>query len=233
VTRLIRWVLPAACLVCGERGDGEADLCHACRTDLPWNDSACARCALPLPAPAPACGACLTDPPPLSAAWAALRYEAPIDRLLPRFKFHAGLAEGRLLAALMAERLPAGLLDGVDLVVPMPLHRTRLGRRGYNQALELALPLLRATPRPLAVDALRRVRATPPQSELDAAGRRRNVRGAFEADASRVQGRCVLLVDDVITTGATIAEAAQTLIRAGAREVRALAVARALRPGAR
>jgi ComF family protein len=233
VTRLIRWVLPAACLVCGERGDGEADLCHACRTDLPWNDSACARCALPLPAPAPACGACLTDPPPLSAAWAALRYEAPIDRLLPRFKFHAGLAEGRLLAALMAERLPAGLLDGVDLVVPMPLHRTRLGRRGYNQALELALPLLRSTPRPLAVDALRRVRATPPQSELDAAGRRRNVRGAFEADASRVQGRCVLLVDDVITTGATIAEAAQTLIRAGAREVRALAVARALRPGAR
>lgn len=229
----MRWMLPARCLVCGERSRDDAGLCAACRDELPWNESACARCALPLPVSAAACGSCLSAPPPFAATWTPLRYEAPIDRLLPRFKFHAGLAEGRLLAHLMLERLAVDALEGVDLVVPMPLHPSRLGRRGYNQALELALPLVRVLPRPLDIDALRRVRATPPQSELDAAGRRRNMRGAFEADAARVRDRLVLLVDDVITTGATIAEAAQTLVHAGAREVRVLAVARALRPGTR
>lgn len=227
------WVLPALCLVCGERAERAADLCAACRADLPWNDTACARCALPLPIAADRCGACLDEPPPFSATWAALRYAAPIDRLLPRFKFHAGLAEGRLLVTLMREHLPPEALDAIDLVVPMPLHRARLGRRGYNQALELARPIAREAGLRLDGDALRRVRATPPQSELDAAQRRRNVRGAFVADAARVGSRGVLLVDDVITTGATVAEAASTLIGAGAREVRVLALARAPRPGAR
>jgi ComF family protein len=179
------------------------------------------------------CGACQTHPPDYLSTCAPLRYEAPIDRLLPRFKFHAGLAEGRLLSALVLPRVDPALLRAADLIVPLPLHPQRLGRRGYNQALELARPLARAARRPLDPHALRRVRATPPQSELDAAGRRRNVRGAFAADAARVRGRRVLLVDDVNTTGATAAEAATTLLHAGACEVHLLAIARAPRPGAR
>lgn len=233
MTRLLGRILPPHCLVCGEHGPPRADLCAACRAALPWNEAACARCALPLPQPEAACGACLRDAPAYARAWTALRYEPPLDGLLPRFKFHAGLAEGCLLAALLRERLPHDLLDGVDFVLPLPLHRGRLGRRGYNQALELARPVARGAGLRLEAEALRRVRATPAQTDLDAAARRRNVRGAFVADAGRVQERCILLVDDVITTGATVAEAAAVLRRAGAREIRVLAVARAPRPGAR
>jgi ComF family protein len=193
---------------------------------LPWNEAACARCALPLPRPEPACGACLKRPPPFSASLAPLRYAAPVDRLLPRLKFHAGLAEGRLLAALTLERVPTAWREGCDLILPMPLHPRRLGRRGFNQSLELARPLARAWGLPIEVDALHRVRDTPAQSELDAEQRRRNVRGAFEARAESVAGHHVLLFDDVVTTGATVAEAATTLLRAGARTIRVLAVAR-------
>lgn len=228
VTGRARWLLPPRCLVCAEPG---FDLCPACQDTLPWNPVACARCALPLPQPAPHCGACQTAPPPQQASLAILRYESPLDRLLPRFKFHGGLAEGRLLAQLLSMRLPAPPTEGLDLLLPMPLHRGRLGARGYNQALELARPLSRAWRIALKPDALQRVRATPPQSELDADARRRNVRGAFLASEDAVRDRRVLLVDDVITTGATVREAAATLLRAGAGEVHVLALARAPLPG--
>lgn len=220
---------PARCLVCGDAGHAGLDLCPACFADLPWNDCACAQCALPLPAPAAHCGACLSSPPAYSACQAPLRYAAPLDRLLPRFKFHAGLAEGRLLGALVRQRVRPE--PGIDVLVPLPLYAARLGRRGYNQALELARPLARAWHLPLRPAALRRVRDTAPQSELDAAARRRNVRGAFAADADAVRGRRVLLLDDVITTGATVGEAASALLAAGAIEVRVLAAARAAAPG--
>jgi predicted amidophosphoribosyltransferase len=98
---------------------------------LPWNAIACARCALPLPLPAAACGRCLRTPPPQSASFAPLRYAAPIDRLLQRFKFHAGLAEGRVLSQLLCEYRPATLHADV-LILPLPLHAKRLGTRGSS-----------------------------------------------------------------------------------------------------
>lgn len=217
---------PARCLVCAAAGENGLDLCYACAADLPWNDVACAHCGLPLPTLEPACGQCLQLPPPYSRTWAPLRYAAPLDLLLPRFKFHAGLAEGRLLSALLLARRAGLALDAVDAIVPMPLHRKRLAQRGYNQALELARPLAHAWRLPLRIDALQRVRDTAAQSKLDAEARRRNVRGAFQADARAVEGRGLLLVDDVITTGATVREAAATLLAAGAREVQVLAAAR-------
>lgn len=224
-----RLLLPLRCLVCGARGADGRDLCRACAAELPWNRAACARCALPLPDPAPVCGACLRAPPPQDGTLAPWRYAAPIDRLLPRLKFHGGLAEGRLLAALLLDALPRPPAD-VDALLPLPLHRARLGRRGYNQALELARPLARAWRLPLWPTALQRVRATAAQTELGAAERRRNVRGAFAADAARVAGRRLLLLDDVVTTGATVAEAAATLRAAGATAVHVLALARADAP---
>jgi ComF family protein len=123
------------------------------------------------------------------------------------------------------EYRPATLHADV-LILPLPLHAKRLGTRGYNQALELARPIARAWQLPLRASLLKRIRATSPQSELDAAARRRNVRGAFAADAA-VRDRRILLIDDVITTGATVGEAAATLLDAGAIEVQVLAVARA------
>lgn len=222
--RLSRWLLPSRCLVCGEPSR-HIDLCDACLAALPANQPACPRCALPLAAAAPACGECLASPPPFSLAIAAWRYEGAIARLLPRFKFQRELAVGEMLARLAA----CDLADwpgwqGITCLIPMPLHAARLGQRGYNQALELARPFARAHHLPIHSDTLTRIRATAPQTVLDAAARRRNLRGAFAA--TPLPGATVLLVDDVITTGATLREAARTLIRAGAVEVRALALAR-------
>ena len=185
---------------------------------------------LPVPRPplasmtAPCCGDCQRRPPPLHATHAALRYAAPVDRLLPRFKFHRDLAAGRLLAELMAARFAP--LPRPDALLPVPLHHGRLRHRGYDQALELARPLAHALALPLLPGALRRVRATRPQSELDAAARARNLRGAFRADESVPLPAHVVLVDDVMTTGATLYAAARALRRAGVKRVEAWVCAR-------
>lgn len=171
------------------------------------------------------CGACLHRPPPLDGVRAAFVYAEPLDRLLPRFKFHHDLAAGALLSALMVQALrrdpPA---DWPDALVPVPLHRARLRQRGYDQALELARPLARSCGLPLRADLLQRVHATRAQSELDAAARRRNLRRVFE-----VRGGVpahVVLVDDVMTTGATLEAAARALRRAGVARVDAWVCAR-------
>jgi ComF family protein len=222
-------LLPARCLVCGERGAGGQDLCHDCRVALPWNGSACARCALPLPVPAPRCGRCRTAPPPFDGSHAALRYGFPLDRLLPRLKFHGDLAAGRLLAELGAEALAAA--PRPQLLLPVPLHPARLRQRGYDQALELARPLAQALGLPLCADRLRRQRATAAQSELGAQARKRNVRDAFALRASPLPAH-VAVFDDVMTTGATLAECCRLLKRAGVARVDAWAIARAPAPGA-
>ncbi|MFN7781838.1 MAG: ComF family protein [Lysobacterales bacterium] len=224
---LTRLLLPPRCLHCGAPGADSRDLCADCRDSLPHNPCACPRCALPIAQPAPACGRCLKRPPPASAALAPFVYDDPLDRWLPRFKFARDLAAGRVLADLLLEdpRLPA-LTAGVDALVPLPLHRARLAERGYNQALELARPLARAFDLPLRQDWLQRVRATAPQTGLDARARRRNLRAAFVASAA-MRGQRVLLIDDVITTGSSMLEATRACRRAGAIEVRVLAVARA------
>ena len=215
-------LLPARCLVCGEAGIGGQDLCEACREAMPFNRVACWRCALPLAA-AGVCGACVRMPPPFAASRAALVYGFPVDRLLPRFKFHGDLAAGRLLSQLMAEAFADAPRPGA--LVPVPLHSSRLRQRGYDQALELARPLARAFGLPLRADVLRRVRATSPQSELDAGSRRHNVRSAFFARAGELPAH-VALVDDVMTTGATLAECAGALHRAGVARVDAWVAAR-------
>ncbi len=254
---------PAHCLVCREPcpADGSAaDLCPTCRDALPWNHSACARCALPMPVPTAACGRCLRHPPPLAAVHAAFVYGPPLDRLLPRLKFHDDLAAGRLLASLMAASLVGrGAADAAaeasqpgfevslaaswpHAVIPLPLHRRRLRQRGYDQALELARPLARALALPLRTDLLQRVRETAPQSRLDAPARRKNLRGAFVATSAAAspvwRGNAasaksalpplshVVLIDDVMTTGATLHAAAAALRRAGIARVDAWVCAR-------
>jgi ComF family protein len=256
---------PAHCLVCrepclSEPGQVAAKgLCLACRACLPWNRSACARCALPMPAPTAACGRCLRHPPPLADTRAVFVYGPPLDRLLPRLKFHDDLAAGRLLAELMAESIaetfacaPAPGSEAIhnpcrsarpdihenrtcqarpDALVPLSLHRRRLRARGYDQALELARPLARILDIPLRGDLLHRVRDTAPQSRLDAPGRRKNLRGAFAANRDAITRstmplKHVVLIDDVMTTGATLHAAADALLRAGIQRVDAWVCAR-------
>jgi len=226
-TRLLRPLRAMqACAACGEISSDSA-LCAECRAALPLNACACPRCALPIPQPATACGRCLKRPPPQSRCLAPLLYAEPINALLTALKFHSRLAAGRALSELLIEcAATEDLLADIEIAVPIPLHRLRLRERGYNQALELARPVLRHHRIALMPQALHRLRHTPAQSGLDALARRRNLRGAFTAESSAVAGKRVLLVDDVITTGATMMEAARSLLAAGAIEVRVLAVAR-------
>ena len=222
--RLLRRAWPAHCLACGGRGEAGRDLCAACHAALPWLQVACPRCALPLPTPAEACGECLRNPPALDAIHAAFLYAPPLDRLLPRFKFHGDLAAGRLLAALMRETAPRFPRNAV--IVPIPLHRKRLRTRGYDQALELAKPLAATCGLPLRDDLLHRARATAAQSRLHADQRKRNLRNAFEVDASIALPACAVLIDDVMTTGATLHAAAKALRKAGVAHVEAWVCAR-------
>jgi ComF family protein len=222
---LWRWLLPLRCLLCGAAGADEVDLCPGCIAELPRNRSCCARCALPLASAAAECGRCQRQPPPWDAAWAPFRYGWPLDRLESRFKFAAELAAGRVLSALwLREPRPASL---PSLLLPVPLHPVRLRLRGYNQALELAKPLARAHALPLRHDLLLRQRATGAQTELDARERRRNVRGAFAVKADAVLPAHVALLDDVMTTGATLAECTRVLRRAGVARIDVWALARA------
>lgn len=227
-----RLLWPSRCLVCDSPGLEGMDLCAACADDLPWNRCACPRCALPLPLPG-VCGDCLRREAalvrrgrtsPLDGVHASFVYATPLDRLLPRFKFHRDLAAGALLSQLLAENV--AVRPRPDAVVPVPLHRARLRRRGYDQALELARPLARALELPLRDDLLQRVRCTAPQSELNAGARRRNLKGAFAVKADTPLPVHVALVDDVMTTGATLHAAAEALRRAGVQRVEAWVCAR-------
>lgn len=224
-------LLPSHCLLCGARGQGALSLCADCASDMPRNTVCCARCALPLESPAPLCGRCLRREPPWASAWVPFRYEWPLAQLEARFKFGGDLAAGHTLSRLWISSVkPADLPQAI---VPVPLHRSRLRRRGYNQALELAKPLARYLGVPLLRDALRRMRATHAQTELSAVQRRRNVRGAFATNFDGAVPEHVAVLDDVFTTGATLAECVRVLKHAGVTRVDVWALARAPMSGAR
>jgi ComF family protein len=218
-------VLPSHCLLCGAGGQGSLSLCAACAAEIPRNTVCCARCALPLETPAALCGRCVRREPPWDAAWAPFRYEWPLAQLESRFKFGGDLAAGRTLAWLWA-----GSPRPVELpqsIIPVPLHRARLRRRGYNQVLELAKPLAKHFGVQLRRDVLQRSRSTGAQTELNAVQRRRNVRGAFVARFDDEIPAHIAVLDDVCTTGATLAECARVLKRAGIERVDVWALARA------
>jgi len=220
------------CLLCDEASQSGYDLCSACAGALPWLGAACRRCAQPLAHIEGAhalCRACQQTRSPLQRAHSVFVYADPVSVLLRRFKFHHDLAAGRLLAQLMAPvmaRLVPSLPseDRPQAIVPVPLHITRLRQRGYDQALELAKPLARFLNLPL-LHGLRRIRATQAQSQLDAKARKRNMHHAFAARAVRLPAH-VLLMDDVMTTGATLYAAAYALGQAGVQRIDAWVCAR-------
>ncbi|NND45991.1 MAG: ComF family protein [Xanthomonadales bacterium] len=228
VDGLLNALLPQPCVVC--RLDQQANgLCPACRRHLPWVPRACRRCALPLPAgPDRLCGACLSHPPVFDAALAPLRYRFPVDRLVHAFKFQRDLAAGRVLTELLVEQITASGEMPADLIVPVPMHRWRLAARGLNPAFEIARRCGQSLTVCVAAHQLQRSRHTRTQTGLDAAARRRNLRGAFRWRGQCVAGQVVALVDDVMTTGSTVSECTRVLKRAGAGRVSVWALARAI-----
>jgi ComF family protein len=170
------------------------------------------------------CAACQQHAPPWTACAAPLHYEYPVDAALKALKFRQCLYFAPALAELLQPLLRERFSD-VDALVPVPLHRWRQGRRGFNQAVELCRPLAKASGLPL-LRPVRRIRATGAQTGLDRAARRRNLRAAFRASAP-LRCRYPLIVDDVMTTGETCRQLAKVLLAAGAERVGVVTVARA------
>jgi ComF family protein len=231
-------LFPAVCPVCHARSDDRRHrpFCLACWRALPLlvepGCRVCGRAFVGLPADY-ACDACRRTPPPFAYARAVAAYRDGMREAIHALKYGGRRAVAPPLAGLLAAAgpplLPAatGAEAPFDAVVPVPLHPARLAERGFNQAELLAAPCARRWARPLLTRALVRVRATRPQTELDGAARRENVAGAFAvARPAEVAGRHLLLVDDVLTTGATASAAARALRRNGAASVGVLALAR-------
>jgi ComF family protein len=213
-----------SCYVC--RGAARAQLCDACIAELPRQGQAvCPRCALASPGGA-LCGRCLAHPPHYDATVAALDYKFPADTLVQALKFGGELALASFLASLLVPRITG---EKADLVVPVPLSNRRLRGRGYNQAVEIARPIARAAHARLDALLLTRERETAAQAELPYAERVKNVRGAFSCSRA-LPNLTIAVVDDVMTTGATLDEIAATLKRAGAARVVNWVVARTLPP---
>lgn len=218
--------IAGACLLCGDTT--RTSLCQGCAAQIRrLPQPACPICALPLPSvSAPViCGRCLGSPPHFDATFAACVYEFPLDRLIQMLKFSHRLAAAPFLASrLVGAGPPAG-----DCLIPVPLSQARLRSRGFNQAVEIARPAARVLGLPLLLDDCLRVRDTVPQSDLPWQARRKNIRHAFECRRD-LSGRSVIVVDDVMTTGATLDEFAATLKRAGAARVSNWVVARTPAP---
>ena len=223
-------LMPRRCVFCGVLANAdERYICNSCTRDLPWIVNSCEFCAMPVPASLPRgvrCASCQIEPAVFTATVAPLHYSFPLDSAIKALKFHRRLYYQPAFSDILLSavtRLPAD----IDALLPVPLHKWRRVRRGFNQAEEIARPLLSRMQLPGLRNVVR-VASTPYQSGLTAAERRRNLKSAFRI-RGLVAAKHVLIVDDVITTGETCRQLARLLLENGVEKVSALALARASR----
>jgi len=231
-------LLPTQCLLCGCPLKGEL-LCEGCEFDLPWihsHEHRCQQCALSLESAADFCGHCLKQPPAFQQSFIPFAYQYPLNSLIHCFKYRRKLASGKLLGELFAQYM----MDCAnthpdwrqpDLLIPTPMHWTRRWHRGFNQTDLLSQYLARATDIPMNAKIVQRLQRTPAQKELSRSERQKNLRCAFYLSPKShllVKSKCIALVDDVVTTTATMRELSQLLIKAGAKEVQVWALARTM-----
>jgi len=229
-------LLPCTCKICHKAAS--ALLCSQCMQELHYRKDICEQCgeALPEnlllkhPLAKNHCGRCISDPPAFQRTLFAYDYNGPVVQLIQQFKFGETLILSRLLADMIVERIKEHDFPLPDALIPVPLHKTRLKQRGFNQSLELARHIGKALDIPLYNSLLIRTRATPKQSGLNRKARERNIRGAFEVQAKKdkaaLAGKHLAIIDDVITTGSTSREAAKILKRAGFNRISVIAVAK-------
>lgn len=218
------FLLPTSCLLCNAPTQDKLSLCADCIDDLPRPGISCSVCNIPLGQHG-ICGQCLTRKPAYDSVKAALIYAPPASQLVQRLKYGHRIDVALLFASLM---LP--IIDAQDhppdILIPVPLHRARMRRRGYNQAWEITRRLARLSGIPADNALLQRVRATPAQTGLSARQRKRNLRDAFWVSGN-TRNLHIAIVDDVMTTGSTLQAIAGVLKKSGAKKVTGLVVARA------
>lgn len=233
---LLDVILPPICHICHTfiPNADSLHICPTCRENLPLVSAPlCTLCGIPFVGTGGdhRCGACTLQPPHFDSARAQYLYEGPIRELIHSFKYNRNIHLRYPLALLTLEGIRSSMAHhDLNLIIPVPLHRSRLRQRGFNQAVLLGRVLSRHLALPMALDALIRTRATEPQIELSAAERRVNVRGAFSVKSPEsIAGKRILLLDDVMTTGSTMDECAKELKNGGATEIIALTIARTVR----
>ncbi len=218
--RFADWLLRPHCLLCGTGEAENLGICQPCLNDLPWHSaSSCPQCGLA--SNGLTCGACLSQAPHYDATHAVFTYAYPIDVMLQRFKYAEMLNHGHTFGQLLAQSTAN---RDVDMIIPMPMHLTRIQERGFNQALEIARQLDKNK---LDTHSAIRQKLTPPQASLPLKERVKNIKGAFAVNAD-LTGKRIAIVDDVMTSGASLNELAKALKNAGASHVECWVIARTL-----
>lgn len=230
--------IPLLCAICELETDTGIGICKICEAQLPWIDSACYQCGLPVAERLllnGRCGRCIVKRPEFDSCQALFHYQPPLDRLITNYKYQRRLDIGASLGSLLAERFEQCLQgkaaeEKPELLLPVPLHRKRMNRRGFNQAWELTLAVSKVSGIPACNNMIERIRNTPPQTELaDARARRENLKAAFairDPETTR-NVTSVTIIDDVVTTAATVSAMAACLKQQGIRWVHVYCVTRA------
>ncbi len=238
--RVYRWLInaqfilfPGTCIYCRKPSDRHHDLCDACLLELRLVKNPCPVCSLPLPARELAgslCGTCMVTPGSFSRSVIPFHYQPPLSSLIAGFKYRQKLASGRVLGEQLASHIAWQYRNAPlpSLIIPVPLHNSRMRQRGYNQALEIARTLSRDLDITISRDIVSRSRNTAHQTGLSARARKKNLRSAFavNGDFHFSPNTTVAIVDDVVTTGITVSELARVLMGAGAGQVHVWAIAR-------
>lgn len=208
------------CIFCDTLSKRKLDLCLSCERELPFLESCCTQCARPLPDGQSICGSCLSHPKLNLNTTVLFYYQPPIDQLIIDLKFRHNLVGARVLGELMGGYLYTYYQNKPkpELIIPVPLHPLRLRKRGYNQALELSRPIAKSLNIPLNKFSVKRLKHTAPQAKLSAKEREKNIKRAFVVKKS-FRYNHVAIVDDVITTGNTIAELCNELFRTGVNKI--------------
>lgn len=230
---ILNSLLKQTCLLCASHEGGNPGLCDACLQSLPWHTCPqCPQCGLL--SDGLVCGSCLDASPSFDATYALFTYDYPLDRLLQHYKYKESLHLANTFASLFIDKKlskPLAIQQNtnpkMDLILPMPMHSARLKQRGFNQALEITRLISKNMQIKLDYTSCQRTKLTPPQASLPLKERIKNIHGVFNC-RQNLQGLNIAIVDDVMTTGASLNELAKTLKQAGAAHVECWVIARTL-----
>lgn len=225
---LVNTLFKQKCLLCDAQSDALRGnihaVCRACLNDLPWHPkTSCPQCGLT--SSDQLCGSCISSPPDFDATHSVFLYDFPIDSMMQRYKYGNMLSLYAFFGQMLSEKVDIG---AVDLIIPMPMHPARIKERGFNQALEIAKVFGKEK---LDYKSAIRQKLTPPQASLPLKERVKNIKGVFSVyggKLNQIQGKRIAIVDDVMTTGASLNELAKTLKKAGASHVECWVIARTL-----